>query len=224
MSQFRQVIVSDMRKVASEPFFWMILLAPFLLGLVLRDALPYLAGEFQNFDLASYYPVIMALAILTPSLYYGIVLALQLLEEKDGNVLIAVAVTPLQLHTYLSARVLVYMLVSIPIMVWVHQIIGVLEVEFTKLSLIAVVSSLNTPLLVMMLAAFARNQLEGFVIGKGLGFVILFPLAMFFVPSYWHLFCGILPTYWPIIAYFTATSLKRNIDKPRSLAKSVTVG
>ena len=27
-----------------------------------------------------------------------------------------------------------------------------------------------------------------------------------------------------LFAYFTATSLKRNIDKPRSLAKSVTVG
>jgi len=27
-----------------------------------------------------------------------------------------------------------------------------------------------------------------------------------------------------LFAYFTATSLKRNVDKPRSLAKSVTVG
>jgi len=27
-----------------------------------------------------------------------------------------------------------------------------------------------------------------------------------------------------LFAYFTATTLKRNIDKPRSLAKSVTVG
>ena len=42
--------------------------------------------------------------------------------------------------------------------------------------------------------------------GKGMGFFILFPLAMFFVPDYWHVLCGILPTYWPIIAYFTAVS------------------
>ena len=27
-----------------------------------------------------------------------------------------------------------------------------------------------------------------------------------------------------LFSYFTATSLKRNVDKPRSLAKSVTVG
>ena len=125
------------------------------MGLALRAALPYLAGEYQNFDLASYYPLIVALAILTPSLYYGIVLSLQLLDEKDENVLIAVAVTPMQLHTYLAARISVYTLVNIPIMVWVHEIIGVLELPTTKLILIAVACALNTPLMVMLLAAFA---------------------------------------------------------------------
>ena len=29
---------------------------------------------------------------------------------------------------------------------------------------------------------------------------------MFFVPNYWHLIGGVLPTYWPIIAYFTAVT------------------
>jgi len=36
--------------------------------------------------------------------------------------------------------------------------------------------------------------------------LILIPLAMHFVPDYWHLFCGILPTYWPIMAYYTVVS------------------
>ena len=58
----------------------------------------------------------------------------------------------------------------------------------------------------MLMAALAKNQLEGFVMVKGLGFIILFPLAMFFVPDYWHVICGVLPTYWPIIAYFTAVA------------------
>jgi len=104
------------------------------------------------------------------------------------------------------ARIAMYTLISIPLIVLVHELIDVLEVGMAKLIWVAIAASLNTALMAMLMAAFAKNQLEGFVMMKGLGFIILFPLAMFFVPGYWHLICGILPTYWPIIAYYTAVS------------------
>ncbi|MCS5585742.1 MAG: hypothetical protein NZ777_19800 [Pseudomonadales bacterium] len=195
-----------MRKLVREPFFLLILVMPFVIGLVMHDLLPYVAGQVHNFDLQDYYPLIVALFILTPPLYYGVVLALQVLEEKDEDVLIAVAVTPMQLHTFLFARIALYTLISLPQVVIVHEMINVIELEMTRLILIAIAACLNTPLIVLLLAALARNQVEGFVIGKGMGFIILFPLAMYFVPDYWHVLCGILPTYWPIIAYFTAVS------------------
>ena len=204
--QWRRVIEADLRKVAAEPLFWLILLAPFLIGWAMRHLLPYLAGQFHSFALDQYYPLIVALLILTPPLYYGMILALQVLEEKDEAVLCAVAVTPIRLRTYLAARIFMYTVISLPLIVLVHEIIDVVEIETAKLIWIAVAASLNTPLVVMLLAAFCNNQLEGFVLGKGMGFFILFPLAMFFVPDYWHLICGILPTYWPIIAYFTAAA------------------
>ena len=206
LSQWIPVVEADMRKVVREPFFLLILIMPFIIGMAMHELLPYLAGQFQNFDLQDYYPLIVALFMLTPPLYYGVVLALQVLEEKDENVLIAVAVTPMQLHTFLFARIAIYTLISLPQVVIVHEMIGVIEIEMTRLILVAIAACLNTPLIVLLLAAVAKNQLEGFVIGKGMGFIILFPLAMYFVPDYWHLLCGILPTYWPIIAYFTAVS------------------
>lgn len=198
--------MSEVRKIMGEPFFWLMLVAPLLLGWGLRYILPSLAADFQNFDLTEYYPLIVALFILTPPLYYGVILALLVLEEKDENVLLAVAVTPIRLRTYLTARVAVFMLISLPLIILVHELIDVVEIDPLKLVLIALVASLNTPLIVVLLAAFANNQLEGFVIGKGMGIIILLPLTMFFVPDYWHVLCGVLPTYWPIIAYYTAVA------------------
>ena len=206
MAQWHQVIRADIRKIIVEPFFWLILLAPLLLGWGLRYLLPDLATQFERFNLDDYYPIIMALFILTPPLYYGVVLGLLILDEKDENVLLAVAVTPIRLQNYVFARVAIYTLISLPLIVVVHELIGVIEVDRTRLVLVAIAASLNTPLVVMLLAAFCKNQLEGFVIGKGMSPFILLPLAMFFVPDYWHLLCGIMPTYWPIIAYFTAVS------------------
>jgi len=206
LSNWSQMLVADLTKVLREPFFWLILLSPFLLGYGMHYFLPYLEQSFPAIELAYYYPVIVALIILTSPLYYGFVLGLQVLDEKDENVLLAVAVTPISLKTYLAARIIVYSLVSIPIIVIVHEMIGVLTVNRFQLTLVALAGSLNTPLIVLLLGAFAKNQLEGFVIAKSLGFLILFPLVMFFVPGYWHLICGVLPTYWPIIAYYTAVA------------------
>lgn len=204
--QWFQVIKSDCRKILREPFFWLILIAPFLLGAGLRELLPYLAGEYENFDLAAYYPVILALFVLVSPLYYGVILGLLVLEEKDENVLLAVAVTPLQLNNYLFARMLVYTLVSLPIILLVHELINVIEISRVKLFFVAIATSLNTAMVVMLLAAFCKNQLEGFVIGKSMSPLILLPLAMYFVPDYWHVLCGIFPTYWPIMAYYTAVN------------------
>lgn len=206
VTPWRQIIVADMRKVMREPFFWFILIMPLPLAVGLNVFLPYLTGRMQSFDLSSYYPVIVALVILTPPLYYGMVLAFQVLEEKGERVLLAVAVTPISLPIFLTARIAVYTVISMPLIIVVHYLIGVIPIATGKLIWVAIAASLNTPLMVMLLAAFANNQLEALVIGKGLGFIILFPLVMFFVPDYWHLICGILPTYWPIIAYYTAVN------------------
>jgi fluoroquinolone transport system permease protein len=187
-----------------EPFFWLILVAPILLGWLLRNFLPSIASEYERVDIAAYYPIIVALLVLASPLYYGIVLGLLVLEEKDENVLLAVAVTPLQLENYLLARILVYTLVSLPLIVIVHELIGVIEISLVKLIFVAIAASLNTAMVVLLLAAFCKNQLEGFVIGKSMSPFILLPLAMYFVPGYWHLLCGIIPTYWPIMAYYTA--------------------
>jgi len=39
---------------------------------------------------------------------------------------------------------------------------------------------------------------------KGTSIFLLPVLAMYLVPDYWHVFCAVLPPYWPIMAYFQA--------------------
>ena len=39
---------------------------------------------------------------------------------------------------------------------------------------------------------------------KGSGFLFTGPLAAFFIPRHWDALVGILPTYWPIKAYYSA--------------------
>ena len=118
---WRHIVKADLRKLVSEPFFWLILLTPLLMGWGLSYLLPYVSEQFPAIDLPAYYPLIIGVLILTPPLYYGFVLALLVLEEKDEGVLQAITVTPLPLSQFLMARLSVYTIISLPLIHSFHR-------------------------------------------------------------------------------------------------------
>jgi hypothetical protein len=57
------------------------------------------------------------------------VLGFQLLEEKDEGSLVAVAVTPMSLDQYFLYRATLYALVSVPLVVVLHELLGVVALD-----------------------------------------------------------------------------------------------
>jgi fluoroquinolone transport system permease protein len=57
-----------------------------------------------------------------------------------------------------------------------------------------------------VIAILARNQVQGFAVLKGSGFLYSVPALSFFVPQHWDLCFGVIPFYWPIKAYYIAVS------------------
>ena len=203
--QWASVLGNDGIRVIREPFFVFLMVAPFLFGGLLRWGVPVVADRFRDrIDLEAYYPVIVAIFVIGTALYSTVVMAFQILDEKVENSLLAVAVTPFTLKRYFTLRILLYAGVSIPVMALVHMEAGLVQIAALKLWVVALAVSLQSPLLALLIASLAGNQMEGFAVMKGMGFLVLIPIAMYFVPGYWHLFCGILPAYWPIMAYYNA--------------------
>lgn len=178
---------------------------PWLIALALQQLLPWLNDRFADrFTLADYYPIAGCLvAVLVPNAM-GIVLGFQLLEEKDEGSLVAVAVTPLSLDQYFLYRATLYALVSVPLVVVLHELLGIVELSPGEMVLVALAATPTVPLLALVIAGFAGNQVEGFAVMKGSGFLIMGPLASFFISRPWDLLVGVLPTYWPVKTYFAA--------------------
>ena len=101
-------------------------------------------------------------------------------------------------------RTTVHTLVSIPLVIVLHELLGVVRLPPGELTLVALASTPIVPFMGLIIAGFAGNQVEGFAVAKGAGFLFTGPLASFFIPRHWDLLVGILPTYWPIKAYFAA--------------------
>lgn len=200
------VVQADSRRLTRDPFLLFCVGYPWLLALVLRQLLPWLDQRLDQVALVDYYPIAGCLvAVLVPDVM-GIVLGFQLLEEKDEASLVAVSVTPMSLDQYFLYRTTVYALASLPLVVVLHELLGLVSVSFGQLLLVGVAALFTVPFQALIIAAFAGNQVEGFAVMKGSGAFMLGPLAAFFIAHPWDLLIGILPTYWPIKAYFAAAA------------------
>jgi fluoroquinolone transport system permease protein len=203
MGRYLRVVNADRKRIFRDPFLLFMVVMPVVFALVLRHLLPVLRDRFIDvFDLASYYPLAIGLFIVTPALYIAAVLSLQLIEEQEENILSAVAATPFSLNRYFGVRLAGYTVLAAILMTAVQLLIGMSPLSFAKVGLLAITLSLQVPILALGIAVCASNQVEGMVALKTSSLLVLPALGMFFVQSPWHVLGGILPAYWPVMAFF----------------------
>jgi len=205
MNQYLKVINADRKRIFRDPFLLFMVVMPVIFALALRHLLPLLRERFiANFDLATYYPLIIGLFVVTPALYIAAVLSLQLIEEREENILSAVAATPFSLNRYFGVRLVGYTVLAAALMMTVQLLIGMTPLSPARIAWLAITLSLQVPILALGISIYADNQVEGMVALKTSSLLVLPALAMFFVEDAWHLLGGILPAYWPIMAFFSS--------------------
>lgn len=154
-----------------------------------------------------WFPFMVALSLVSGPGGFGYFLGLLMVDEGDTGVRSALSVTPVRPITMILTRTVVAMtwlciwpVITISIMnaAWQALFLSPLEWAATILSLavLAPVVSLAIPL-------FADDKVAALAVFKGLTFVSLIPLAMYFVSAeawYRYLFL-VSPTGWAIEAF-----------------------
>ena len=134
----------------------------------------------------------------------GMVIGFLLLDERDARTLTALRVTPLSMRRYLAYRITLPLLVGTASTVVGYPLIGISPLPLASLLAIAVVAGLWAPLLTLVLATAAPNKVAGFAVVKVLNGVNLLPIAAFFLPVPLQYTAGVIPTYWPMRALWSA--------------------
>jgi fluoroquinolone transport system permease protein len=200
---------ADSRLLWRDPLLGWMLLLPVGLALLLRALLPK-AGEAllatNGFDLAPYHPLILGGYLMTAPGIVGMVIGFLLLDERDSRTLLALRTTPLSIRRYLAYRISLPLVVGTASTLIGYPVIGILALPFPTLVAIALVAGLSAPLLALVLATAAPNKVAGFAVVKILNSVNLLPNAAFFLPLPLQYAAGILPTYWPMRAFWSAAA------------------
>jgi fluoroquinolone transport system permease protein len=198
---------ADSRLLWRDPLLGWMLLLPAALALLLRVLIPR-AGEAllaaSSFDLAPYQPLILGGYVMTAPGIVGMVIGFLLLDERDSRTLMALRTTPLSMRRYLAYRIALPLGVGTASTLIGYPLIGILPLPFPTLLAIALVAGLSAPLLALVLATAAPNKVAGFAVVKVLNSVSLLPIAAFFLPVPLQYAAGILPTYWPMRAFWSA--------------------
>jgi hypothetical protein len=129
-----------------------------------------------------------------------------LLDERDARTLTALRVTPLSMRRYLAYRIALPLTFGTASTVIGYPLIGMSPLPFTSLIAIAVVAGFSAPLLALVLAATAPNKVAGLAVVKVLNGLNLLPVAAFFLAPPLQFVAGVIPTYWPMRALWSAAA------------------
>jgi fluoroquinolone transport system permease protein len=201
---------NDLRTFRRDSMLVTVMLGPFLYAAALwflPAGTEHVSREYA-FDLVPYHSaIISAFCVLGPPLLLGAVLALQLLDERDQNTLVALRVTPVPPAVYPAYRAGVTIALTTVSVLASLAITGQVGGQTLVLSVpIALMAGLLAPVLGFTMSSLGRNKIEGLAVMRVIGLAV-FTLPMipfFFLDSPWQLAFGLLPAYWPVRAFWSA--------------------
>jgi fluoroquinolone transport system permease protein len=203
----RALLRADARSLVRDPLLGWVALLPLGLALLLRLLIPAVSEALSaagGVDLAAYHPLIMGGYLLTAPGIVGMVIGFLLLDERDTRTLDALRVTPLATEWYLAYRVGLPLLLGTAATLVGYPITGLAPLPPLDLLGIAGLAGLSAPSLTLLLATAAPNKVAGFAVAKVMNSVNLVPIVAFFVPLPYQWLAGVVPSYWPMRALWSA--------------------
>jgi fluoroquinolone transport system permease protein len=197
--RFALLASADLRQARRDPMLELLLYAPILILGLVRFGLPPLQEallQYTGFDLTPHYPFVLSMVPMLMPLMVGMVVGFILLDERDENILAAIAVTSLSRSSYLIYKTLLPLLYS--------SLLSFLSLHLAGQSLFpllpsvpgVIAASLLAPCIAFFLAAYAENKVSGLVLAKAAGFLLVFPVIAYLLPAQWTYLLAPAPTFW----------------------------
>jgi fluoroquinolone transport system permease protein len=199
LARLNETLRTDWRNVARDPLLLLVVVVPLLLAAFVRIAFPWASAlTAPRLTLEPYAPFVVGyFLVLTPMLVGG-ASGFMLLDEREEQVLAAIAVTPLGKQGWIVYRVAVPVIATALMSLMAVYLTGLEPPPPARLLLIVVLAALEAPLATLFLAAFAANKVQAMALAKAGTLVVIAPFAALFVAAPWQYVAGVLPQFWVV--------------------------
>jgi fluoroquinolone transport system permease protein len=194
MNKYLSILKGDFKNILRDPTLLLMLFVPLLILFVVRFGVPLLENQFPLIN--NYYKEIVSLFALLSAVIPGFVVSFILLDEKDLHLFPVINITPVSLSGFLISR-LVFMLIfgflsSLLLLIFN----GLYTIEFIKSCQLALLCALNTPILILIITAKAKNKVEGLTLLKLAMLTLIIPIIIFFLDNTLEYALAFLPASW----------------------------
>lgn len=229
MKKYLSLVRYELKTILKDPMSLFMMLYPFLMLFLMGFVLPAILERTADPDSAATRITLLISFVVTLAVngyVGGALLGFSLLDNKDENTLVNIAVSPIRVSGYTAFK-LVYAflfgvlsnLILLGGMVWIAKDkyvvmmpgglrVGLLDsLTFWNILAFSVVSSLFAPTVALALPMVAKNKIEGFALMKSGGFIVMIPvLALLTAFTDWKQYLlGIVPNFWPVKALLNLT-------------------
>jgi fluoroquinolone transport system permease protein len=192
---FLRILKHEFRGLTRDRMYAFFMIYPIILAVIAYFLIPYL----RDLENSGIWPDIIAtLIIVMTSFIYGAVTGFSLLDDKDDKVFISLKITPINVRMYVFIKLLFSYILGVLASILLILATNILpDTSFGIIMAISLVSAIQGPFLAMVMNSFATNKVEGFVVMKGFGMVLILPLVAFVLTDWTEFFIAIAPGFWP---------------------------
>ncbi|OQX93817.1 MAG: hypothetical protein B6I17_01105 [Tenericutes bacterium 4572_104] len=192
----KTVIKSELKNIFRDKMNVFFVFFPIILGGILYYIIPIIEDSVPPGNPTP--EIIIMIMILMIGYIFGAITAFTLLDDKDDGVLMSLKITPISVRFYIILKLIISYIFGVLATIILIYITNFLpNVNFIKIILISLLSALSGPLITLIVCSLARNKVEGFVIMKLTGVILILPTLVFFVFDWKEIFLLFSPESWP---------------------------
>ena len=207
MTRDLYLIKGDLKIIGRDPMLILSFVAPFLLliiALFLFPIVSQLSIKYFSLPLDSYFLLGSFFFFSLIPMLFGMIYGFILLDERDEAIISYLSITPLGKSGYLRTRMIIPVLASFVFGMAFLILTGFSSLlNWFEIIVITLIVATEAPLMLLFLAAFAGNKVEGIALTKSFGIILLPVVIDYFTQGSWRWVLSFSPLWWIERAIFS---------------------
>lgn len=195
---FLRIFISDLKVIMRDPIMALLFFIPLVIGVIFKLLIHFLLPmtlEYIQFSLPLE-PYLLSMTFHMTPYMLGVVMGFMMLDDKDGNILDLVMVTPFGRRGYLLNRILFVSIFTFIYTLINYSILNLAHLNILSLLYISILLSIFTASIGLLFFRIASDKIIGLTYAKILNFVIIFVFADFIKADWFIYVAGAFPTFW----------------------------
>jgi fluoroquinolone transport system permease protein len=190
---FKRLLKHELKNITKDKMYLFLAIFPIVMAFIAYFLIPYLKD--QSTEVAA--NIVVLVFILLNGFMFGAITAFTLLDDSDDKVLLSLRITPISVKYYVLLKLVISYIFGIFATIILLVVTNFIETSnVLDMIYIIILAPLQGPLFALLINSLATNKVEGFVIMKLSGIILMIPIAALFLTKWTELFLGIIPGFW----------------------------